>query len=88
MRANSVTSVDDFCYEYFRRNNALSLSKRIYHEKIGSLCHIIAEIINLNKNNMHECKYCTNEYVSSLNTQLITYYKELNYFSRNKLPFT
>lgn len=88
MRANSVTSVDDFCYEYFRRNNALSLSKRIYHEKIGSLCHIIAEIINLNKNNMHECKYCTNEYVSVLNRQLISNYKKIKYFNWNKVPFT
>ena len=88
MKANSVTSVDDFCYEYIRRNNSLSLSQRIYHEKIESLCFIIAEIINLNKNNGHEYKYCTNEYISSLNRQLISYYKELNYFSWNKLPFT
>lgn len=88
MKANSVTSVDDFCYEYIRRNNSLSLSQRIYHEKIESLCFIIAEIINLNKNNGHEYKYCTNEYISSLNRQLISYYKELNYFSWNRLPFT
>lgn len=86
MKANSVTSVDDFCYEYIRRNNSLSLSQRMYHEKIGSLCSIIAEIINLN--NMHECKYCTNEYVAVLYRQLIIYYKKLNYFNWNKLPFT
>lgn len=88
MKANSVTSVDDFCYEYIRRNNSLSLSKRMYHEKIWSLCSIIAEIIDLNKNNMQEFKCCTNEYALDLNRQLISYYKELNYFNWNKLPFT
>ena len=88
MKAKCVTSVDDACYNYIRRDNSLSLSQKIYHEKIWSLCSIIADINYLNKNNMQECKYCTNEYVSVLNRQLISNYKKIKYFNWNKVPFT
>lgn len=88
MKAKCVTSVNDVCYNYIRRDNSLSLSQNIYHEKIWSLCSIIADINYLNKNNMQECKYCTNEYVSVLNRQLISNYKKIKYFNWNKVPFT
>ena len=56
---NGKISVDDACYNYIRRDNSLSLSQKIYHEKIWSLCSIIADINYLNKK---DCFFKLKEY--------------------------
>ena len=89
MKADSVTSIEDYCYDYIRRNNSLTLSQKNLQNKIWSLCAIIHRILSLNnKNNNKESKYCTNEYVATLTRQLINYYKSIQYFDWNNVPFS